>query len=177
MPKAVNASKLSTNCGPSQSPNSPHYSTIYPALTSTGAASLALMTSNVCPVLVIWPHGSRGLVSMELQSTCSEAALFCTLRATLCQCRSSRDSTPSPLNTHPTDGSSALETPGPRRASVRSGPFKSSDSCSRERDWTLMDKTHKGQKKKNREPYFLGFISTFVMTPTELQQRKSVLAH
>ena len=95
--------------------------------TCTGPASAARMPSRVCPSLGGAPLGSRGLVSMELQSTWREAAPRCTLRATLCQRKSIRASTPSPVKTQLTRsaaGSSALA----RRDKVPSGPLKSTES-------------------------------------------------
>lgn len=95
--------------------------------TCTGPASAARMPSRVCPSLGGAPLGSKGLVSMELQSTWREAAPRCTLRATLCQRMSIRASTPSPENTQLTRsaaGSSALA----RRDKVPSGPLKSTES-------------------------------------------------
>lgn len=95
--------------------------------TCTGPASAARMPSRVCPSLGGAPLGSKGLVSMELQSTWREAAPRCTLRATLCQRMSIRASTPSPVNTQLTRsaaGSSALA----RRDKVPSGPLKSTES-------------------------------------------------
>lgn len=95
--------------------------------TCTGPASEARMASRVCPSVRIAPRGSRGLVSMELQSTCREAAPCWTLRATLCQRRSIRASTPSPLKTQFTS-SAVPSDPLARRVRVPSAPLKSTEN-------------------------------------------------
>lgn len=100
---------------------------LHRSVTCTGPASEARMPSRVCPSVGRTPWGSRGLVSMELQSTWREAAPCCTLRATLCQRKSIRASTPSPVKTQLT-GSGAGSTPLARRDRVPSGPLKSTES-------------------------------------------------
>lgn len=110
--------------------------------TCTGPASAARMPSRVCPSLGSAPLGSRGLVSMELQSTWREAAPCCTLRATLCQRKSIRASTPSPVKTQLTRsaaGSSALA----RRDKVPSGPLKSTES------WVFLEQRVRGWEKSD----------------------------
>lgn len=115
-----------TICIFNQKLSSSHFS-INQTHTCTGPASEARMPSRVCPSVGMTPRGSRGLVSMELQSTWREAAPFCTLRATLCQRKSNTASTPSPVKTQLTE-SAAGSTPPARRDRVPSGPLKSTES-------------------------------------------------
>lgn len=95
--------------------------------TCAGPASEARIPSRVCPLVGRTPRGSRGLVSIELQSTWRETVSRWTLRASLCQRRSSSASTPDPLKTQLSKSVSG-STPLALRDSVPSEPLRSTES-------------------------------------------------
>lgn len=91
------------------------------------------MASRVCPSVGKCPRGSRGCVSVDVQSTWSVADSRWTLSATLCQRRSIRASTPSPWKTQLTRASEGSR-PLALKEMVPSGPLRSTESWIGSRD-------------------------------------------